>query len=123
MKKKPEVKKLTPEEQRLLEKRRQTFRELHNSFTETPIDDADEQLRLALEAITVDFSKIQDTLTVKKLGTRTKNEKIDLILDILKNQTLSEASAYINAMINAITQHKFLKTKDLTVKELEIKLL
>lgn|SRR5574343_39238 len=119
----PEPKELTPEEKVRLEKQRKVFKNLHDVFTETGIFDAEGQLGQAIQEINAKFQKLESTMTVRELSVSPKDDKLKLIIDTLSECTLSDATAYCDVMINAISHHKFWKTKEWKVKDLEIKLL
>ena len=110
-------------EQVELTKKRKIFKELHDCFLGNDIYTATGQLGAVEGAIEGTFFELQNKTKIKEIGIKTEDEKIKYVLDVLKGCTASEAVTYCRAMKNAIDQHRYLKTKDLKVEELEIKLL
>lgn len=96
---------------------------LYECFELNDIYDAEGQLGALTGLLEMAFQEYQHKVTVKELAPKTKDEKQLLVLEKMKDLTVSEMMTYMNALKNAIETHRFLKTKEWTFKDLEIKLL
>jgi len=114
---------LSPLEEADLKKRRAQFKAVYSCFELNGIYDAEQQLSNLEVLVETSFHEQQNKLLVKNLNIKTNDDKEKMVIDIVKDLTVSEAVSYFRALLNAIDHHKFNKTKDIKVEDLEIKLL
>lgn len=118
-----EEKILSPEEQADLEKKRALFRSFHDLMADQDIYEAESVLGVITGAVTEEFDRLQDETKMNVLKVKSDNELITKFMELFTDSTVREALVYTTAMNNAVQQHKYIKTKEWTVGDLDIKLL
>lgn len=116
-------KELSPEEVALRDKQRQIFRNLHDFFGETGIAEAEGNLGALEGLLNAKFMETAEKVKVEELGIVPDDEITKSALNILKENTVQDAITYCRALNNAMSHFKHKKTKEWTVKSLEIELL
>jgi hypothetical protein len=120
---KEEPKELTEEEKAELERKREVFRTLHDYFLDTDIYGTEGMLGAMEGLLDKALQGYQHKLKVSDVDVETEDVKIKEVAELLKDCTLSEAVSYCRALYNALYQHRYQKTKEMTIRDLEIKLL
>ncbi len=121
---KEEPKKLSPEEQADLERRRGQFRALYGAIEALDTYDAEAQLGELLAVITSDWERFQQKNKITDIAKEFGTEELAVkCFEAIKDATVQEAIAYITALGNALQKERYAKTKDIKVVDLGIKLL
>jgi hypothetical protein len=121
-----EVKKLSPEEEAVLEKKRSVFRKLHEYFLDAEIYSVSPDTSATSALIEAAFEKLQKEVFVSslKLSVDGKDmEKLKELLDIFSETTVNDALDFLRVLGNAVDHERIQKTKDWKVKDLEITIL
>lgn len=116
-------KELSPEEKADLEKNRLQFRTMHDAIADLDIYEAEAVLGMITGSITNAYQNYQANVEVSVLELGEIDEKAQRVVDLVKELDVQRVLVYTNALHNAINQHKYVKTKNWTVKELDIELL
>src|SRR5688572_7983409 len=115
----------TPEQEAELKAKRRTFKELHDVFKDDKWPDAQQAVMDLVGLIYEAKEREAKSRQFKDLDVKPaegSTEKMEVALKVLGELTIHEAEAFLGALENAITVHNRIKTKDLTVADLEVKL-
>ena len=117
-------KKLSPEEEADLKKKRAKFREIYDWVSFHNAADGETELQMACSEVEAMYMKRQNTMLLKELG---EPEGVDMrkqkLFEILSDITVGDTMNYLQAMQNAIRYHVREKSKEINIKDLGIKLL
>lgn len=119
----PAPKVLSPKEKVVLEKNRKQFRAIHDALASLDIYEAEAVLGLVTGSVSNAYQMFQDRVQVKELKMAKTDGVAGEILTICNDLDVQRVLAYSEALHNAINRHKYVKTKDWTVKDLDIELL
>ncbi len=119
----PQPRKLSRKEKAEVEKNRQQFRAIHDAISELDIYEAEAVLGMVSGSVVNAYQNYQEKVGLKELVLAGIDEKAQRIVDICSDLDVQRVLTYTNALHNAINRHKYVKTKDWTVKDLDIELL
>lgn len=117
------MKKLSPEEEAVLEKRRQVFRNLVAHFAEEDNYTAEGKLSSLAGILENAFEAKKKDILVKDLVIISEDESLKKVLEVIGEDSVDWGIQYAKTLTYAISQERFNKVKHLCVKDLEIKVL
>lgn len=121
-----EPKKLSPEEEAVLESKRQVFRKLHNLFKDDQAIYVGADMDAVIAAVMHTYEGHSKKVKISDLEFNPEaggNDKLKELMEILNESTVYEALNFCEVLKNAVDHETRQRTKDWKVSDLDITLL
>lgn len=114
---------LSPEEKKEVRRKREVFKALHDFFQDFDIYEAEGKLGALQGSLQTAAENLTKKLKVSELDFESKDEELLKIVDFLKQDSIYDSIIFVQALANACQYHRYQKTKDWKIKDLDIALL